>query len=95
MDKQDKLTGELSAWEAICEHCGRCCYEKYEYRGKIFYSDTPCQYLDPVTKLCRIYPQRSELNPECARLTPQLVTSGILPPDCPYVTQVNLLKEDD
>ena len=95
MDKLEKITSEMSAWEAICEHCGRCCYEKYEYRGKIFYGDTPCEYLDTATHLCRIYAQRSELNPECARLTPKLVTSGILPPDCPYVTQLDKLKVDN
>ena len=94
MNEPGKNPSETLAWESICDHCGRCCYEKYEYRGKIFYSDTPCEYLDPVTNLCRIYAQRSELNPECARLTPKLVTSGILPPDCPYVTQLNQLKLD-
>jgi uncharacterized cysteine cluster protein YcgN (CxxCxxCC family) len=81
----DEVPFNSQEWEAICEHCGRCCYEKYEYRGKIFYSDTPCEYLDPETNLCRIYHQRSELNPDCARLTPGLVQTGILPNDCPYV----------
>ncbi len=76
-------------WEEICERCGRCCYEKYDYRGKIFYTDTPCQYLDTKTNLCRIYNQRSELHPECVRLTPALVMSGILPEDCPYVKKLN------
>ncbi len=46
MDKNKQIiqTGSVE-WEEICEHCGRCCYEKYEYRGKIFYSHKPCQYL--------------------------------------------------
>ncbi len=76
---------DLTKWEEVCDRCGRCCYEKYEYRGKIFYSDTPCQYLDTKTNFCRIYSQRSELHPDCARLTPELLRSGILPDDCPYV----------
>ena len=76
---------KLEVWEGICERCGRCCYEKYDYRGKIYYTDTPCQYLDTTTNLCRIYRQRSKLHPECAQLTPELVKAGILPSDCPYV----------
>ena len=86
MKKQNKTENMSSSeWDAICERCGRCCYEKYDYRGKIFYSDVPCQYLDTETNLCRIYAQRAELYPECAHLTPELVKTGILPDDCPYV----------
>ena len=81
----EAASSNLKEWEEVCERCGRCCYEKYEYRGKFFYSDTPCQYLDTKTNLCRIYHQRSELNPECALLSPELVKTGILPDDCPYV----------
>ena len=79
------ISSDSQEWEDICEHCGRCCYEKYEYRGKIFYSDTPCEYLDTETNLCRIYHQRFELNPECARLSPDVIKTGVLPEDCPYV----------
>lgn len=80
---------DLKSWEHICEHCGRCCYEKYDYRGKIFYTDRPCKYLDTETNLCKIYDQRSELHPDCARLTPELVQAGILPEDCPYVESLD------
>ncbi len=82
------IVTDLTAWEDICERCGRCCYEKYDYRGKIFYTDKPCQYLDMETNVCKIYHQRSELHPDCARLTPELVRSGILPEDCPYVKKL-------
>ena len=92
MDDNSQGLSGLPEWEEICERCGRCCYEKYEYEGKIFYSDTPCEYLDTRTNQCRIYAQRSEINSGCARLTPELVTSGILPPDCPYVKRLNCLK---
>ncbi len=78
----------LADWEAICERCGRCCYEKYESRGKIIYTSTPCRYLDKSSGLCRIYPRRSQVHPDCARLTPELVTAGILPADCPYVKDI-------
>ncbi len=77
------------SWDSICERCGRCCYEKYEYRGKIFYTDTPCQYLDTRTNLCRIYENRREIYPDCVKLTPRLVKAGILPDDCPYVRKAS------
>ena len=83
--KHVAVSFDSQEWEDICERCGRCCYEKYDYRGKIFYSDTPCQFLDTETNLCRIYHQRFELNPECARLSPDVIRTGVLPEDCPYV----------
>jgi uncharacterized cysteine cluster protein YcgN (CxxCxxCC family) len=73
-----------SAWEDICDQCGRCCYEKLEYRGKIFYTTTPCPHLDRKTRLCRIYSSRFSRYPECTQLTPELAQAGILPADCPY-----------
>jgi uncharacterized cysteine cluster protein YcgN (CxxCxxCC family) len=72
-------------WEAICERCGRCCYEKYEYKNKILYTKTPCRFLDIESKTCTIYSERSVRHPECVSLTPEIVRAGILPADCPYV----------
>ncbi len=80
------------AWEEICERCGRCCYEKYEYRDKIFYTRTPCQYLDLKTKACTVYHDRSKRHPECVSLTLEFVEAGILPDDCPYV---KLLRDSE
>lgn len=76
-------------WEAICQRCGRCCYEKYEYRGRVFYSKTACPHLNLETRECRVYPQRTRHQPECAQLTPDLVRGGILPDDCPYVVRLS------
>ena len=72
-------------WEELCQRCGRCCFEKIEYRERIFYTDRPCPYLNRDTKLCRVYPQRNRLQPDCAQLTPELAAAGVLPDDCPYV----------
>ncbi len=77
-----------SQWEAICQRCGRCCYEKLDYRGKIFYTQTPCPHLDTGDNSCNIYHQRDQLHPDCARLTPELLEAGILPADCPYVVDL-------
>jgi len=90
MNQPDNIMEPGSAeWEALCRHCGRCCYEKLDCRGRIYYTDKPCQYLNGETKRCRIYRQRSELQPECAILTPELVAAGILPADCPYVAGID------
>jgi len=90
----NKKLADLSPdeWDAICDGCGRCCYEKYDYRGKIYYSKKPCPYLDLDTNRCKIYRQRSTIHPDCARLTPELVGAAILPEDCPYVKR---LREEE
>ena len=72
-------------WEAICRRCGRCCYEKIDYQGEVYYTDTPCAMLDPATRLCRVYAERRQARPGCVALTPELIARGMLPADCPYV----------
>ena len=57
-------------------------------RGTIFYTMKPCRYLDVDTRQCRIYEKRFAINPECVKLTPELVsTLRWLPRDCGYVAQ--------
>ena len=80
-----QITAGSMTWEAICQRCGRCCYEKIDYHGRIFYTNKPCPHLDTRKKICHIYHQRDQLQPDCVRLTPDLVAAGILPADCPYV----------
>lgn len=75
-------------WEARCRRCGRCCYEKIEFEGEVYYTNEPCEFLDPETRLCRVYLRRRERRPDCAQLTPRLVRQGLLPGDCPYVEGV-------
>lgn len=61
-------------WETLCRGCGSCCFEKIEdERGTIFYTQTPCRYLDVVSRQCRIYDNRFTINPECVKLTEELV----------------------
>jgi hypothetical protein len=77
----------VEEWEALCKECGECCLEKIEdERGTIFYTLKPCRYLDVETRQCRIYHNRFTINPECVKLTPELVTTlRWLPGDCGYV----------
>ncbi|MCF6266229.1 MAG: hypothetical protein L3J57_06750 [Desulfuromusa sp.] len=95
VDEGSDILIDSVEWENTCDNCGRCCYEKYDYRGKIFYTETPCQYLDTETNLCRIYDRRSELNFDCVCLTPKLVQAGILPDDCPYVKKIKGYDADE
>lgn len=76
------------AWEALCVRCGRCCYEKLDFNGLIFYTRKPCDQLDLETHQCRIYPQRDQIRPDCRRLTPDVVAAGFLPADCPYARRI-------
>lgn len=75
-------------WEKICKRCGRCCYEKVDFQGRIYYTEIPCEYLDLQTCQCKVYPDRAERRPGCVPLTPGLVKKGYLPADCPYVADV-------
>ncbi len=76
------------AWESTCRRCGRCCYEKVEFEGEIYFTDTPCEMLDLETRLCRVYAQREQVRRGCVALTPRLVRKGFLPCDCPYVAEL-------
>jgi uncharacterized cysteine cluster protein YcgN (CxxCxxCC family) len=78
----------IERWEALCKACGECCLEKIEdERGTIFYTMKPCRYLDVETRLCKVYDKRFAINPDCVKLTPELVsTLRWLPGDCGYVS---------
>ena len=73
-------------WDSLCNQCGRCCFEKLEdARGKIIYTQTACRYLDVITRRCKIFERRFEINPNCVKLTAELVPQlQWLPPDCGY-----------
>jgi uncharacterized cysteine cluster protein YcgN (CxxCxxCC family) len=75
-------------WDSVCSRCGRCCYEKIDFDGRIYYTTIPCQFLDTQTKLCRVYAERDRQNPGCVRLTEATLAKGFLPADCPYVAEV-------
>jgi uncharacterized cysteine cluster protein YcgN (CxxCxxCC family) len=76
-------------WESICMRCGRCCYEKVDYEGQIYYTEEPCEYLDPETKLCQVYSERDVKRPGCVRLNNEILKKGVMPADCPYVADID------
>lgn len=71
-------------WESVCRRCGRCCHHKIRFGDAVVISDLPCDYLDPVTNLCTVYPERYARQPLCssAEISADI---GVLPDDCPYV----------
>ncbi len=79
------VTKHPKEWEIVCCRCGRCCYEKIDFEGRIYYTDIPCEFLDTATKLCRVYAERDSRRPGCVRLSPENIDKGFLPADCPYV----------
>ena len=88
MTNRRELQQDGGSWDDICKRCGRCCYEKVEYAGEVFYTDVPCDRLDPVTRLCTVYSDRHRVRPGCVQLTPEIIRRGVLPADCPYVQGV-------
>ena len=74
--------------ETICEKCGRCCYRKLWIENKIYYTPTPCEYLDTETGLCTVYEKRHLLNPECLTVE-KGIKLGVFPADCPYVRNLS------
>lgn len=79
---------DIACWEDLCQRCGRCCYEKIEYAGRVYYTNTPCDKLDQETSLCTVYDNRLEEKAECIPLTFESLQHGILPEDCPYVSEI-------
>lgn len=74
-------------WEAVCNHCGKCCLVKIqdEDTGEIYYTNVACQYLDQKTCKCTRYSERCTLVPECLKLTPENVDKiEWMPKSCAY-----------
>ncbi len=79
-------TPDSAEWDSRCKQCGSCCFEKIEdERGNIFYMQSACRFLDVVSRRCKIFERRFEINPSCVKLTPELVQNlRWLPRDCGY-----------
>ena len=85
----EDLQNDSEKWESICCRCGRCCYEKVDFEGRIYYTELPCEFLDTETNLCRVYTERDVKRPGCVRLTDEILPKGIMPADCPYVSDLD------
>ena len=72
--------------EALCNHCGKCCYQKIRVGRVVYITPFPCEFLDTGTNLCTIYDRRHELNPTCLSLSEGMKFNAF-PSDCPYVPE--------
>ncbi|MGD0091979.1 MAG: hypothetical protein ABSE73_18865 [Planctomycetota bacterium] len=75
---------ERSLHEALCNHCGKCCYKKIFIGSTVHITPFPCKYLDIKTNLCTVYERRHEVNRFCLSVEEGLRVSAF-PRDCPYV----------
>ncbi|MBL6691480.1 MAG: YcgN family cysteine cluster protein [Pseudomonadales bacterium] len=59
-------------WESLCDGCARCCLHKLEDvdTDKVHYTSIVCRFLDQDACNCTQYERRSELVPDCVKLTP-------------------------
>ena len=74
-------------WEALCDHCGRCCLVKLEEEdtGEIHFTSAVCALYDLERGGCTAYENRAERMPDCVPLTPEKVrTLSWLPSTCAY-----------
>ena len=74
-------------WEAICNHCGKCCLIKLQDDDteEIYYTDVVCRYMDTDTCDCTHYSERCKLVPTCLKLTPDNVDKiSWMPKTCAY-----------
>lgn len=89
MRAKEKLS--LEEWENLCKRCGQCCFEKWlEEDGTIRPTTIPCRFLDMVTRECKVYHKRFDVDEGCVKLTPAVVeTVRWLPHDCAYVQRIH------
>ena len=77
-----------AGWEAVCDRCGRCCFEReIDPDGDVVIDyAAPCEFLEVGTRRCREYDRRFRVCNRCRRLTPLHALVGrYLPPECAYV----------
>ena len=78
-------------WEALCRRCGECCYELVFDEDDKLTASTICEYLDPDTRVCRVYDNRFEVCHDCIKLTAEnLPTFDWLPETCGYVVRFGI-----
>ena len=81
---ESKDAGADALSEALCRRCGRCCHQKIRFGEVVVITDVPCEFLDPLTSLCTVYPERFSRQPLCSSAAVS-AEAGALPDDCPYV----------
>lgn len=77
-----------SAWEALCDGCGKCCLHKLEDEdsGEVYLTAVACRFLDQESIRCQCYPERQKRQPACLVIRPDAFPeiARILPHTCAY-----------
>ena len=86
---ETKALAEMTSeeWESLCDGCAQCCLAKVEDvdTSEVHYTDVVCRYLNTEKCRCTEYARRSELVPDCVRLTPDnLDRLPWMPRTCAY-----------
>lgn len=87
-------------WEQLCDGCGKCCLHKFiddqtseeatttthiEAEEQLHYTNIVCSLLNTKSCQCTQYTQRTQLVPDCVKLTQQnLDKIFFMPPSCSY-----------
>lgn len=74
----------VEAFEALCNRCGKCCYQKVIIGRTVVITPFPCRFLDIQKRVCTVYDERKQKNPRCLGVVQGLRVSAF-PEDCPYV----------
>ncbi|QJR82205.1 YcgN family cysteine cluster protein [Alteromonas pelagimontana] len=87
-------------WEALCDGCGKCCLHKFidddeaeeaaptshiNANEHVHFTNIACSLLNTKTCSCSQYFQRTQLVPDCVKLTKEnLKDIFFMPPSCSY-----------
>lgn len=77
----------VSEWESLCDGCGRCCLQKFEYEDtlEVVESRIACRLFDISSCRCSDYENRLEKVDDCIKLTAETIGSiEYLPESCAY-----------
>lgn len=75
-------------WEALCDHCGKCCLLKLqdEDTDETYYTNVSCRLFDASTCRCTQYALRGLLVSGCVQLSPKTIDDAAkwMPGTCAY-----------
>lgn len=72
-------------WEALCDHCGKCCLIKIDFFGKTVFTNFHCKHLNLANCQCKIYEKRIKTK-TCLKVDMKLLNTQayLLPNSCAY-----------
>lgn len=87
-DIKNHRAARKEAWEALCDRCGLCCYERNSvgFRKVQIRYESPCRFLDRKTHQCTVYEERFKRCSSCGKVRMyHALFAPTMPPTCAYV----------